>query len=214
MNKSEIVGKILEVGIVAILRMKDSEKVFPASLAILEGGIKSIEVSLNTPDAINCIKQIAGTNGILPGVGTVTSAKKAREAIHAGAEFVVTPITKKEIIDTCHELGKPVISGAFTPSEIYQAHEWGADLVKIFPAETLGMKYIKAIKAPFPRIKLMPTGGVNSANIDQWFEMGADCVGIGSCFTKVSIIENSDWHRLTARAKELVLNIRHYRETR
>lgn len=214
MNKSEIVNNILEVGIVAILRMKDSEKILPAANAILEGGIISIEVSLNTPNAIDCIKQLSKINGMLPGVGTVTSAKIAIEAIEAGAEFVVTPITKKEIIDTCHELGKPVISGAFTPSEIYQAHEWGADIVKVFPAGILGMNFIKAVKAPFPNIKLMPTGGVNAANIDQWFGIGADCVGVGACFTNPSIIENADWKRQTARAKDLVYNILHYRETR
>lgn len=214
MEKSDIVSKILEVGIVAILRMKDSEKVLPASIAILEGGIRSIEVSLNTPNAIVCIKQLSEINGVLPGVGTVTSTKMAIEAIEAGAEFVVTPITKKEIINTCHEYGKPVFSGAFTPTEIYQAHEWGADIIKVFPADILGMNFIKAVKAPFPDIKLMPTGGVNAANIDQWFSMGADCVGIGGCFTKPSILENADWRRQTARARDLVFNIRHYKETR
>lgn len=214
MNRSDIKSKILEVGIVAILRMNDPEKILPASLAILEGGIRAIEISLNSENAIECIKQIAEIKGLLPGAGTVTSAAMAREVIHAGAEFVVTPITKKEIIDACHELGKPVFSGAFTPSEIYQAYEWGADMVKVFPAESLGMNYIKAVKAPFPKIQLMPTGGVNSANIDSWFEMGADCVGIGSCFTKKSIIENSDWARVTASAKDLIYNSRHHFETK
>lgn len=214
MSRSEIVDKVLEVGILAILRMNDSEKVLPTALAILEGGIRSIEVSLNTPNAMECIKKLAEVHGILPGAGTITSVETARDAIEAGAEFVVTPITKKEIIDVCHDLGKPIFSGAFTPSEIYQAHEWGADMVKVFPAETLGMNYIKAVKAPFPAIKLMPTGGVNSANIDQWFEKGATCVGVGGCFTKMSIIENSDWSGVTDKAKDLVYNSRHYFETR
>ena len=214
MNRPDIKNKILEVGIVAILRMNDPEKILPASLAILEGGIRAIEISMNSEDAIECIKQIAEINGLLPGAGTVTSAAMAREIIHAGAEFVVTPITKKEIIDACHELGKPVFSGAFTPTEIYQAYEWGADMIKVFPAESLGMNYIKALKAPFPKIQLMPTGGVNSANIDSWFEMGADCVGVGSCFTKTSIIENSNWARVTAKAKDLVHNCRHHFETK
>ena len=187
MNRSEIVDKVLEIGIVAILRMNDSEKVLPTALAVLEGEIRSIEVSLNTPNALECIKKIAEVHGILPGAGTVTTVQMAKDAIEAGAEFVVTPITKKEIIDVCHELGKPIFTGTFTPSEIYQAHEWGADMIKVFPAETLGMDYIKALKAPFPALKLMPTGGVNAANIDQWFEKGATCVGVGGCFTKMSI---------------------------
>lgn len=214
MNRIEILNKILEKKIVAILRVKESEKVVPSALAILEGGIRSIEVSLNTPNALASINELAKRDGLLPGVGTVTSAEMARDGIAAGAEFVVTPISKKEIIEACHELDKPVFSGAFTPSEIHQAYEWGADVVKVFPAYTLGMNYIKAIKAPFPNIKLMPTGGVNSSNIDQWFDMGADCVGIGGCFTKHSIMANEDWPRQTARTKELVKNLEHYFETR
>ncbi len=214
MNRYEILKKILETKIVAILRVNDHHKVVPSARAILAGGIRAIEVSLNTPNALECIHEMSTQNEILPGVGTVTSAEMAKEAIDAGAEFVVTPISKKEIIEICHDLNKPVFSGAYTPGEIYQAHEWGADVVKLFPADSLGMKYINSIKAPFPEIKLMPTGGINSSNIDQWFDVGADCVGIGSCFTKHSIMANKDWPRQTARTKELVKNIEHFFETR
>lgn len=214
MNRSEICNKILETKIIAILRLHDHHKVVPSALAILAGGVRSIEVSLNTPNALECINELSNIRGILPGVGTVTTADDVRQAVNAGAEFIVSPITKKELIDTSHELGKPIFSGAFTPGEICLAHELGADLVKVFPADTLGMKYIKAVKAPFPDIKLMPTGGVNASNIEQWFDMGADCVGIGSCFTKDSIIANEDWPRQTARTKELVNNLEHYFETR
>lgn len=138
----------------------------------------------------------------------------AKEAIAAGAQFVVTPISKKEVIEVCNDLDKPIISGAFTPKEIYEAYEWGADIVKVFPAEILGPNFIKTIKTPFPQIKLMPTGGVNSNNIDQWFEMGADCVGVGGCFTKPSIMKNEEWDRQTERAEYLVNNIMHYLEAR
>ena len=144
----------------------------------------------------------------------MTDAEMAKKAIEAGAQFVVTPISKKEVIGVCNDLDKPIISGAFTPKEIYEAYEWGADIVKVFPAEILGPNYIKTIKIPFPQIKLMPTGGVNSNNIDQWFEMGADCVGVGGCFTKPSIMKNEEWHRQTERAEYLVNNIMHYLETR
>jgi len=214
MEKNDIVDQILGEKIVAILRLSDSDKIFPVSRAILNGGIKTIEISLNTPDAYKCISDLSKIEGVIPGVGTVTNKEMAIKSIEAGAEFVVTPITKKEIIETCHVLGKPVFSGAFTPSEIYQAHEWGADVIKVFPAETLGMKYIKAVKAPFPEIKLMPTGGVTPDNIDKWFDMGAVCVGVGGSFTKANIIENEEWGRLTGIAKEFSDNITHYKKNR
>lgn len=211
MERIEILNKILDGGIVAIVRVKDAEKVVPASRAILAGGIRAIEVTMNTPKVLESISELSEIEGIIPGVGTVTDAEMAASAIHAGAEFVVTPVTKKEIIDVCHKLGKPVFSGAFSPGEIFQAYEWEADVIKVFPAETLGMKYIKAVLAPFPQINLMPTGGVTSENIDSWYEMGAVCVGVGGSLTNVEIINNAEWARLTRLAKEFTTNIEHYR---
>ena len=211
MERIEILNKILDGGIIAIVRVKDAEKVMPTAKAIFAGGIHAIEVTMNTPKALECISELSETEGIIPGVGTVTDAEMAASAIHAGAEFVVTPVTKKEIIDVCHKLGKPVFSGAFSPGEIFQAYEWGADVIKVFPAETLGMKYIKAVKAPFPQIKLMPTGGVTSENIDSWYDMGAVCVGVGGSLTNVEIINNAEWGRLTKIAKEFTTNIEHYK---
>jgi 2-dehydro-3-deoxyphosphogluconate aldolase/(4S)-4-hydroxy-2-oxoglutarate aldolase len=214
MERAKILDKIIEGGIVAILRVEKAEKVIPAAKCIFEGGIRTIEITMNTPNALDCVNELSEIEGITPGIGTVTDAKMAADAIHAGAEFVVTPISKKEIIDMCHTLGKPVFSGAFSPGEIYQAYEWGADVIKVFPAETLGMNYIKAVKAPFPQIKLMPTGGVTAANIDKWYDMGSSCVGVGGSFTNAEIINNEEWGRLTGIAREFTTNIEHYRANR
>ncbi len=214
MERIEILNEILEGGIIAILRVENSENVVPAAKCILAGGIRAIEVTMNTPNALHCISELSKIKGILPGVGTVTEPEMASAAIQAGAEFVVTPISKKEIIDMCHKLNKPVFSGAFSPGEIYQAFEWGADVIKVFPAETLGMKYIKAIKAPFPQIKLMPTGGVTADNIDKWYDMGSSCVGVGGSFTNAEIISNEEWGRLTRIAREFTSNIEHYKANR
>ncbi len=211
MVREDIVSEILKGGIVSILRVADPKKILPASRAILEGGIKAIEISLNTPQALEGISDLSKIEGIIPGVGTVTNVEMAIKSIECGAEFVVTPVSKKEIIDACHELGKPVFSGAFTPSEIYQAYEWGADVIKVFPAETLGMKYIKAVLAPFPEIRLMPTGGVTPDNIDKWFDMGAVCVGVGGSFTKAEIFDNEDWKKLTDIAHEFYIKIGEYK---
>ncbi|MCK5369616.1 MAG: bifunctional 4-hydroxy-2-oxoglutarate aldolase/2-dehydro-3-deoxy-phosphogluconate aldolase [Cyclobacteriaceae bacterium] len=214
MDRIEILNKILEGGIIAILRLKDPKKITPAAKSILEGGIHTIEVTMNTPNALECIADLTKIDGIIPGVGTVTDAEMAQKAIEAGAEFVVTPITKKKFIETCHDLEKPIFSGAFTPNEIFQAHEWGADVIKVFPAEVLGMKYIKAVLAPFPHIKLMPTGGVTPDNIDKWFDMGSVCVGVGGSFTNAEIISNEEWGRLSKIAREFSSNIVHYKENR
>lgn len=214
MERIEILNEILEGGIVAILRVQNSDMVIPAAKCILVGGIRAIEVTMNTPNALQCISGLSKIKEIIPGVGTVTDPEMAVAAIQAGAEFVVTPISKKEIIDVCHKYNKPVFSGAFSPGEIYQAFEWGADVIKVFPAETLGMKYIKAVKAPFPQIKLMPTGGVTADNIDKWYDMGSSCVGVGSSFTNAEIINNEEWGRLTNIAREFTSNIEHYKANR
>ena len=210
MDRNEILQSILTEKIVTILRLRDSNKVLPTAQAILKGGIRVIEVSLNTPDALDRIADISRLEGAITGVGTVTSKEMVIKAIEAGAQFVVSPITTKEIIDATHSMNKPIFSGAFTPTEVYQAHAWGADVIKLFPAEILGMKFIRAIKAPFPEIKLMPTGGVSPDNIDRWFDIGACCVGIGSGFTKPDIIRNEEWGRLTKIANNFSNNIRHY----
>ena len=214
MSKEDIVTRILDEKIVSILRVKDFDKVVPAAKSILKGGICVIEVSWNTPNALQCISDLSKIDGIITGAGTVTSDEMAQRSIEAGAEFVAAPISKKSVIETCHELDKPVFSGAFTPSEIYQAYEWGADVIKVFPAQVLSMNFIKAIKAPFPQIRLMPTGGITPDNIDKWFDLGADCVGIGSSFTKDDILENEEWGRLTRITKEFSNNIFHYKRNR
>lgn len=211
MERIEILNNILEGGIIAILRVQTANKVIPAATCIFNGGIRAIEVTMNTPNALECISKLAQMDGIIAGVGTVTDKKMATDAIAAGAEFVVTPVTKKEIIETCHNLGKPIFSGAFSPGEIFQAHEWGADVIKVFPADILGINYIKALKAPFPQINLMPTGGVTADNIDKWYDMGAVCVGVGGSFTNAEIINNEEWGRLTGIAREFASNIEHYK---
>ncbi len=214
MSKTEILNKILEDGIVAILRMNSAEKVIPAAKSIFKGGIRAIEVTINTPNALDSIAELAKIKGIIPGVGTVTDADMAISAIQAGAEFVVTPITKKEIIDVCISMGKPVFSGAFSPGEIFQAHEWGADIIKVFPAEQLGAKYIKAVKGPFPQIKLMPTGGVSTDNVGSWYDAGAVCLGVGGSFTKPDIMENDDWEQIENIARKFSESIKHYKANR
>ncbi len=214
MSRSEILNEIIDGGIVAILRLDNADKVIPVSKSIFNGGIRAIEVTMNTPNALQCIAELSKIVGVIPGVGTVTDKNMAINAIQAGAEFVVTPITKKEIIEVCHDLGKPVFSGAFSPGEIFQAYEWGADIIKVFPADQLGIEYIKAINGPFPQVKLMPTGGVSIDNIDNWYEAGAVCVGVGGSLTNPEIIKKGDWEKMTKMAKDFTERIDHYKTNR
>ncbi|MRI00118.1 bifunctional 4-hydroxy-2-oxoglutarate aldolase/2-dehydro-3-deoxy-phosphogluconate aldolase [Kriegella sp. EG-1] len=201
MTKEEILKELKKTIVVAIIRLDRAEDVYPTAMALFEGGIRAIEVTVGTPNALDEIKKIAQHKGILAGVGSVVDAATAKAAIEAGAQFIVTPASKKEVIDMAHKHGKPVLSGAFSPTEVLQAHEWGADIVKLFPAGALGISYYKAIKAPLPYIAIMPTGGVTELNAVEWLKHGAPCLGVGSELTNKTLIRNGDFNGLTVLAQ-------------
>lgn len=215
MNKKEIIQNIENNGAVAVIRIKDPDKLMSVANAISEGGVKIIEITMTVPNAIDVIKAVTKvvSNDILIGVGSVMNNEIAQQAIDAGAKFVVSPITKKEIIDITHKNNLPVFPGAFSPTEIQQAFEWGADIVKVFPADTVGMKYFKSIKAPMPHLKLMPTGGVTLTNAGEWMANGACAVGIGSALLDEDAISKGDYNSLTERAKILMKSINNYRSS-
>ena len=141
------------------------------------------------------------------GVGSVLNAETAQNAINAGANYVVSPIFKKEIIEAAHKNGIPAIPGCFTPTEIYTAFESGADIIKVFPADVLGMPFFKGVLAPMPHLKLMPTGGVSITNAGDWLKAGACAVGIGSALVEKKLIDSEDYFGLTERARTLSENI-------
>jgi 2-dehydro-3-deoxyphosphogluconate aldolase/(4S)-4-hydroxy-2-oxoglutarate aldolase len=197
MTKEEILVELKKTIIVAIIRLDNAEEVYPTALALLKSGITAIEITMGTPNVIDEIRKIAAHPGILAGVGSVVDAETAKAAIEAGAQFIVTPTSKKEVIDMAHQYGKPILSGAFSPTEVLQAYEWGADIVKLFPAGNLGISYFKAIKGPMPYIPLMPTGGVTEANATEWLKHGAPCLGIGSELTNKELVKNGDFEGIT-----------------
>jgi len=201
MTKEEIVAELKRTIVVAIIRLDNAEDVYPTAMALFKGGITAIEVTVGTPNALAEIKKIAQQEGILTGVGSVVDAETARLAIEAGAEFIVTPASKKEVIEVAHKYDKPILSGAFSPSEVLQAYEWGADIVKLFPAGDLGISYFKAIKGPLPYIPLMPTGGVTEMNALEWLKNGAPCLGVGGDLTNKKLISNGDFKGITAIAE-------------
>src|SRR5207247_1411046 len=138
------------------------------------------------------------------GAGTVTDAATARAVADAGARFVVGPVFRRDVIEASHDRGAAAIPGCFSPTEILEAHEAGADIVKIFPATMLGPQFIKDVRAPLPQLKLMPTGGVTPENAGDWIRAGAAAVGIGSALVDAAAVERGDWASITARARTAV----------
>ena len=203
MTKQDILKQLLDTKIVAIIRLSSSEFVYDTAMALYKGGVKAIEVTVGTPNAFAEIAKLSKHEGILVGVGSVVDAKTAEQAIEAGAQYIVTPATKKEVIDMAHKHGKPVLSGALTPLEILQAYEWGADIVKLFPAAAFGLPYFKAVKAPMPHIPIMPTGGVSVENAAEWLQNGAVCLGVGGSLTNEKWIMHQNFEAITAIAKQM-----------
>jgi len=205
MTRAEIVKEIKNNGIVAIIRTKYPDKLIKIAEAILEGGVKFIEITMTVPNALKMIEKVRGTvsKEIILGVGSVLDPETAQKAIDAGAQFVVSPIFKKEIIDKAHKNNVPAVPGTFTPTEMLNAHQYGADIIKVFPADILGMKFFKAVKAPMPDLNLMPTGGVNLDNAGDWINAGACAVGIGTALLDVKAIEQNNYKKLTENARRI-----------
>lgn len=214
MQRDKIVQSLLDSGAVAVIRMSDSEKLMRVAEAIHAGGISALEITMTTPNALEAIEELARAMGeiVLVGVGSVLNADTARQAIDGGAQFVVSPIFKPAIIQAAHAQEVPALPGAFSPTEIQLAHEAGADIVKVFPADVLGMAFFKAVKAPLPHLKLMPTGGVSLTNAGDWLRAGACAVGVGSALLDKQAIQEENYSLLTENAKMLNRSISAARE--
>lgn len=203
MTKDDLLEQLLSTKIIAIIRLSSSEPIQELAKALYRGGISAIEITMGTPDALNEIKKLSQIEGVIPGVGSVIDAKTAQSALEAGAQFVVTPVSKPEVIQMTHRYDKPILSGAMTPSEILQAYEWGADVIKLFPAANFGLSYFKAVKAPMPHLPIMPTGGVTVENAAQWIASGAVCLGVGSTLVNQELIAKKDFDGITTIARAL-----------
>ena len=210
MTKLEQMQRIEACGIVAIIRANSSNELIEAAAAIQTGGVDVIEITMTTPDALRVISEVSARfrDTVLVGVGSVLDAETARAAMLAGAEFVVSPVTKPDVIEICNRYSNVVIPGAFTPTEILAAWEAGADYVKVFPSSGVGSSYIKDIKAPLPQIPLIPTGGINAENAAEFLNAGAAALGIGSALVSSDLIESGNFALLTERAKNLIAAVK------
>jgi 2-dehydro-3-deoxyphosphogluconate aldolase/(4S)-4-hydroxy-2-oxoglutarate aldolase len=205
-SKTEIVSLLTTPGIIAVVRAQKPEQVIPLSEALIAGGVIAIEITMTTPNAIEAIRDARQQLGerALFGVGTVLEAKVCRAAIEAGAEFVVTPICRTEFVAIARAADRPIMLGAYTPTEAQAAHEAGADFIKIFPADMLGPGYIKALRAPLPHLRIVPTGGVDVHNVGDFLKAGCAALGVGGSLVSATILQEGDWPGLTRRAEEFV----------
>jgi 2-dehydro-3-deoxyphosphogluconate aldolase / (4S)-4-hydroxy-2-oxoglutarate aldolase len=213
MHKNTIIRRLLDPGIIAIIRADNSDQLLEAAEALLAGGVTAMEVTMTTPNALQVISDVSGRFGtkLLMGVGSVLDPETCRAAILAGAEFVVTPVTKPEVIRLANRYGKPIAAGAFTPTEALTAHESGADFIKLFPAELGGPDYVKTLLAPLPMLQIIPTGGVTPETAPTFLRSGCVAVGAGSALVSRDILANRDWKALKARAEAFVCAVRKVR---
>jgi len=205
-TQAEIIQRLLDPGIIAVVRAPAAELALPVAEALIAGGVIAVEITLTTPNAIEAIrvtKQAVGERGLI-GVGTVLDAGTCQSAIEAGAEFVVSPILRRELVPIAHAAGRPIMLGAYTPTEAQLAHEAGADFIKIFPADGLGPAYLKAIRAPLPHLRVVPTGGVDLNTAADFLKAGCAALGVGSSLVSARILREADWRELTRLAEAFV----------
>jgi 2-dehydro-3-deoxyphosphogluconate aldolase/(4S)-4-hydroxy-2-oxoglutarate aldolase len=209
-TKEQLLEMVIDAGVIAVIRAPSADLLLPIAEALLEGGVPAIEVTMSTPNAIRGIEMLADKLGdrAVVGVGTVLDAATCRDAIAAGAQFVLSPSFDEEVVATTRRYGKISVPGAFTPTEILRAWTAGADIVKIFPSTALGPGYIRDLLAPLPQLKLTPTGGVDAKNAGDWIKAGAVCVGAGSSLVSKDAMAKKDWAAITANAKAFVAAIR------
>jgi 2-dehydro-3-deoxyphosphogluconate aldolase / (4S)-4-hydroxy-2-oxoglutarate aldolase len=214
-DKAAIVARIKAEGAVAVIRTDSAERALAIADAVIAGGFRAIEVTYSFAAAAEAIAMLdkANESDLLIGAGTILIPEQAREAVEAGARFLVSPCVLPEVIDAARELEVAMLPGAFTPTEIYDAWSLGADIVKIFPAIRFGPEYLKAIRGPLPHIPIMPTSGVDASNVADWFRAGAVAVGAVSSVLDPDLIEKEDWDALTKRAREFIEAVRAARES-
>ncbi|MCR1964095.1 bifunctional 4-hydroxy-2-oxoglutarate aldolase/2-dehydro-3-deoxy-phosphogluconate aldolase [Clostridium perfringens] len=188
-----ILDELKASGVVAVVRGKSHEEAREYMEACLKGGIKSLELTYTIPNVCELIKEYSSHAEALIGVGSVLNGKMASDAIEAGAKYVVSPGYSEEVNKVCKEMNVLYLPGCMTVSEIMKAMDAGNKMIKLFPGDVFGAKYVKAIKAPIPNVEIMPTGGVSVDNIEEWFANGVSCVGVGSSLIKGSLedIENT-----------------------
>jgi 2-dehydro-3-deoxyphosphogluconate aldolase/(4S)-4-hydroxy-2-oxoglutarate aldolase len=213
MNVEEVIRRIGEIGIVPVIRAANPAEASRAVEAVCAGGISIVEITMTVPDAPRLLREVARANSdFMIGAGTVLNAKQAEICIDAGARFLVSPGLSPEVIHTASKHGVLAIPGAFTPTEVMAATELGVDVIKIFPCGSGGgPSHIKALRAPFPDCRFIPTGGVTLKNAEEYFAAGAFALGIGAELADLAALRRNEPHKLTEAAKSLTAIVNKHR---
>jgi 2-dehydro-3-deoxyphosphogluconate aldolase / (4S)-4-hydroxy-2-oxoglutarate aldolase len=212
MMKLKVLGKIVDSGLVAVVRAESSEQAARIVDACAQGGVTAVEVTFTVPGAANVIADLSRRftgDQILVGAGTVLDPETARAAILSGAQFVVSPCLNLDTARLCNRYHVPYMPGAGSVKEVVEAMECGADIVKVFPGETLGPAFVKAVRGPLPYASLMPTGGVSVENVGEWIEAGCVAVGVGGNLTAGA--KKGDFQSITERSRQFITRIRQAR---
>lgn len=210
MSRLQVLREVESSGVVAVIRMQKADQLRAVIDALIEGGVRALELTMTVPGAIGLIEQIAKD---LPGefqlgAGTVLDPETARQVILAGAKYIVAPTLNLKTIEMCHRYDVAIMPGCFTPTEILTAWEAGADIIKVFPATALGPAYFKDVRAPLPQIRLMPTGGVTMENAGEWIKAGAVAIGVGSALVDTKAIAAGNFAQIAKNAKSLIDSVR------
>jgi 2-dehydro-3-deoxyphosphogluconate aldolase / (4S)-4-hydroxy-2-oxoglutarate aldolase len=210
MNKAEVLEKVKELGLLAVIRGPSPELTIKMVEALVAGGVLGIEITYSTPNAEEVVRTLSNQFGdsIILGMGTLTKPEQSVCAKEAGANFLVSPICEPGLVKSMVASGLVTMAGAFTPTEVFQAYSLGVDVVKIFPGSQGGPAYMKALKGPFPYIPMMPTGGVNAGNMAEWFSVGAVALGAGSELCPPQLAKDGKFDEITKRASEFVKVVR------
>ena len=203
---NETLSRIVDSGVVAVLRGVPADQLIEIAEALREGGVTAVEITADTPDVADLIGEVAGSfdDEVVVGTGTVLDSETARTTLMAGAEFVVSPSLHEDVIETCNRYGAVSAPGVMTPTEAIRGYEAGADFVKVFPAKTVGPAHLGAMKGPLGQIPMMPTGGVGPDNAGDYVEAGAFAVGAGGALVDYDAAERGDYESITETARELV----------
>jgi 2-dehydro-3-deoxyphosphogluconate aldolase/(4S)-4-hydroxy-2-oxoglutarate aldolase len=210
MSREAHLKQILDCGIVAVVRSPDSQQLVEVARALADGGVTAVEITMSVPNALDVLRQVRQALGdrLLLGAGTVLDPETARACLLAGAEYLVAPVLNLDVIRLCRRYDKIVMPGCFTPTEILTAWEAGADIVKVFPADVLGPAFFKAVRAPLPQIRMMPTGGVDLTTAASFLKSGACCLGVGGQLVEAKAIAERNFERIRDLARQYVEIVR------
>ncbi|MDY3555526.1 bifunctional 4-hydroxy-2-oxoglutarate aldolase/2-dehydro-3-deoxy-phosphogluconate aldolase [Gemmata sp. JC717] len=213
MSREQDLHRVIDCGIVAVVRFSDPGPLVEVVKALAAGGVTVAEVTFTVPNALDVIREAKKQLGdrMLLGAGTVLDPETARAAFLAGAEFLVAPSLNLDVIKMARRYDKLVMPGAFTPTEVVTAWEAGADIVKVFPADVVGPAFFKALKGPLPQVKLMPTGGVDLNTAGEFLKAGAVCLGVGSQLVDPKLVAAGEFGRITELAAQYVAIVKRHR---